>query len=172
MSGFFICKVPSICYDRFMDKKTCIRCNETKTAAEFGLRRDRGDLLNPRCRQCERDRKRQYMNEYRAANRERSREISREHYRRNKIRRRSQNRQSKYGVSDAVRDLVFADQGHCCGVCGSSQPGPKDWSIDHCHATGKFRGVLCHSCNTGLGLFYDSVQSLEAAIAYLKKHQG
>lgn len=155
-----------------METKTCIRCKKTKTAVEFGLRKDRGDLLNPRCRQCERDRKRQYMNDYRAANRERSREIGRNHYARNKQRRRSQNRKSLYGISDAVRDLVFAEQGHCCAICKSTTPkSDRDWHTDHDKNTGKFRGVLCAKCNPALGGFEHSVEILEAAIAYLKKHQ-
>lgn len=41
--------------------------------------------------------------------------------------------------------------------------------LDHCHETGKLRGVLCDDCNNGLGRFHDSLQFMEDAIAYLKR---
>jgi hypothetical protein len=43
--------------------------------------------------------------------------------------------------------------------------------IDHCHDTGKVRGLLCHDCNTSLGKFKDDIQILQSAIEYLKKHK-
>lgn len=44
--------------------------------------------------------------------------------------------------------------------------------IDHCHATGKIRGVLCSNCNMSIGGFKESISSLEKAIKYLKTHGG
>ncbi len=41
--------------------------------------------------------------------------------------------------------------------------------IDHCHETGKVRGVLCPRCNKALGLFSDNLNVMEKAIKYLKK---
>ena len=41
-------------------------------------------------------------------------------------------------------------------------------NVDHCHETGKIRGLLCHNCNRALGLFKDNVEFLERAILYLK----
>lgn len=40
--------------------------------------------------------------------------------------------------------------------------------IDHCHATGRIRGLLCHNCNRALGLLKDSEENLKRAIEYLK----
>jgi hypothetical protein len=41
-------------------------------------------------------------------------------------------------------------------------------SVDHCHNTGKIRGILCTKCNTGLGSFKDNIELLMNAIKYLK----
>ncbi len=45
---------------------------------------------------------------------------------------------------------------------------PQRCCVDHCHKTGKIRGLLCASCNGGLGLFKDNPQALANAILYLK----
>ena len=50
-----------------------------------------------------------------------------------------------------------------CQNCGK----PATLHLDHNHETGKFRGYLCHHCNTGIGLLGDSVEGLEQALAYL-----
>jgi hypothetical protein len=76
----------------------------------------------------------------------------------------------KYGLTmEAYAELMSA-QGGVCGICGGDDPGfPGSMPIDHCHATGKIRGLLCHRCNHGLGQFKDSVERLRAAIAYLER---
>jgi hypothetical protein len=43
--------------------------------------------------------------------------------------------------------------------------------IDHCHITGKIRGLLCHLCNRGIGLFRERSDLLQAAIKYLESHK-
>lgn len=42
-------------------------------------------------------------------------------------------------------------------------------ALDHCHTTGKIRGMLCHNCNRALGLFKDNTKSLQRAIEYLEE---
>lgn len=62
------------------------------------------------------------------------------------------------------RRLVEQQQG-MCAIC--SQPTPT-LCVDHDHSTGVVRGLLCHNCNKGLGLFGDNVRYLTKAIEYLK----
>jgi hypothetical protein len=57
-----------------------------------------------------------------------------------------------------------------CMICGGLQVGNRKLGIDHCHQSGKLRGVLCNRCNAGLGSFMDNPALLEVAIIYLKKH--
>ena len=55
--------------------------------------------------------------------------------------------------------------------CTSVEPGGNgDWHLDHSHLTKKFRGLLCHNHNNGLGRFHDSIEELQDAIVYLKEH--
>jgi hypothetical protein len=78
---------------------------------------------------------------------------------------------AKFGINEnAYHDLVES-QGNRCGICRTDSPSSKHgkWSIDHCHSTGKIRGLLCQSCNKGLGLFRDNVAFLQQAVQYLNR---
>jgi hypothetical protein len=52
--------------------------------------------------------------------------------------------------------------------CRSLSPNRKNLDVDHCHRTGKIRGLLCNSCNQGLGLFKDDEKIMKQAADYLK----
>ncbi len=57
-----------------------------------------------------------------------------------------------------------------CENCGKDPSGRwKQLALDHCHATGKFRGWLCGPCNLSIGQLGDTVQALERATAYLRR---
>lgn len=59
---------------------------------------------------------------------------------------------------------------NACENCGrESWLEVRDLALDHDHATGKFRGWLCHTCNTGLGLLGDNREGLLRALAYLDR---
>lgn len=82
-----------------------------------------------------------------------------------------------YGLSlDEVHQME-ALQGGRCAICNTDNPGTRRngkivrWHVDHCHSTGKVRGLLCVKCNTGLGNFKDSIDTLERAISYLRANQ-
>lgn len=77
---------------------------------------------------------------------------------------------ARYGVSPEQVEQMHADQGGVCAICG--QPlalWTKATHIDHDHATGEVRGLLCWGCNVGLGAFKDDTGKLLAAAAYLTK---
>lgn len=70
-------------------------------------------------------------------------------------------------VNTAFRELTDI-QGGLCAVCGKSCEVNAVLSVDHCHTTGKIRGLLCNKCNTGIGLLGDNIEGVQAALDYLK----
>ncbi len=68
----------------------------------------------------------------------------------------------------------LAAQNGLCKVCGTDQPGSRSphFCVDHCHKTGKFRGLLCNNCNSGLGLLGDTAGSVRKALDYLKDFEN
>jgi hypothetical protein len=83
-----------------------------------------------------------------------------------------------YGMTLGEHEQMLVSQGRVCKVCGKeeSRRHKVDGSavalhVDHDHATGKVRGLLCHKCNVGLGSFNDDPALLRAAADYLDKHK-
>ncbi len=74
-----------------------------------------------------------------------------------------------YGVSPEQHAEMLKRQGGCCAVCERPfvDKRGKRPHVDHCHATGKVRGLLCGQCNSGLGMFRDDPDAMRKAIAYL-----
>lgn len=72
---------------------------------------------------------------------------------------------SRYGIRLSVHDwdLLVAQKAEGCSICGSHTR----LVIDHCHELGIIRGILCHTCNVGLGMFHDDTSKLTNAIQYL-----
>jgi len=58
---------------------------------------------------------------------------------------------------------ILKDQNNLCAICNENIR----LCVDHCHDTGKIRGLLCNGCNTGLGGFKDNINNLKSAIKYL-----
>lgn len=89
--------------------------------------------------------------------------------RKNKTRDESLRRQ--YGLSKQEFDDMRAQQEYRCKICGAEEGTWKANAarlvVDHCHATGRIRGLLCPSCNRGLGQFEDQPLRLLAAVTYL-----
>lgn len=86
---------------------------------------------------------------------------------------REHNLKSKYGMShNDYLDMLALQEGKCA-ICGAEDPkrnGDKHLHVDHCHKTGKVRGLLCNACNRGLG--YLGEANIEAALQYLKLTNG
>jgi len=75
----------------------------------------------------------------------------------------------KYKLTPEDYYQMLKGQNGCCAICGTADPGAKRsyFCIDHCHHTGEVRGLLCSSCNIGIGNLKDSRTLLQNALKYL-----
>ena len=95
------------------------------------------------------------------------------HLQYNRDRQRQYHLRYKYGITEECYAKLLAEQHGRCAICNTDKPTGK-WkvfAVDHCHHTGKVRGLLCNECNRGMGLLRDSAELLEKAAAYLRKHK-
>ena len=75
----------------------------------------------------------------------------------------------RYGITKAAQEAQIKEQGNRCAVCRIEFDEAHPPKTDHCHMTKRVRGQLCGTCNTGLGMFHENVETLSNAIQYLSK---
>lgn len=121
---------------------------------------------------------------WRDSNPERSAEIKKKSYDKNREKRRAtfkiryhanrekelaRHREIKYGITASEYEARVREQEGKCAICGRPETCLQ---VDHCHKTGKIRGLLCGSCNKALGLMRDLPERMRAGADYLIKSQG
>lgn len=83
----------------------------------------------------------------------------------------------KYNLSLEEYEALLITQNYSCKICKSTKAN-REWKtkdqridlfVDHCHTTGKIRGLLCNKCNVGLAMFGDNMDTLTTAISYLQE---
>jgi len=74
----------------------------------------------------------------------------------------------KFGITLEQYEEILSKQNGLCAICSSTEKTGKRLAVDHCHKTGKVRGILCMKCNTSLGKINDDISILEKMIFYLK----
>lgn len=142
--------------------KTCARCKQERTRAEFGVNRSKtGDsyVLASYCRPCANAKARRYRK-----------------YVEPRVRkaRWEQKLLLKYGLDAVSFEGLLEEQSGACKLCGAvAGRVTKDGRrfrlfVDHDHQTGAVRGLLCSTCNAGLGHLGDTIEGLERALRYLK----
>lgn len=77
----------------------------------------------------------------------------------------------QYGLGFVEYNKMLEKQNGVCAICNSAPPNhhKKRLNIDHCHTTGRVRGLLCDACNRALGLLKDSPDLMLKAISYLAR---
>lgn len=103
------------------------------------------------------------------------REISRKWYSRQPAQMKLKQLLYTHGMTLGQYDELLKSQNGVCAICGNGNEhqtglGRKSvrLTVDHCHASGRIRGLLCHKCNAGLGFFKDNPEILNKALDYLR----
>lgn len=162
---------------------TCLKKGQgPKSLSAFNKNRNRSDGLQDKCRDHTREYCRQWAKQNPEKNRakgKRFREQNADAYRRLSVRANLK----RYGLSESAYAGLFEQQDGRCAVCNLAMVSQLDSSraeskgqgfapenfarVDHDHRTGKVRGLLCFSCNVGLGKFRDDKELLLSAVRYL-----
>jgi len=78
---------------------------------------------------------------------------------------------NRYGISVERYKEMFIEQNFCCAICGRHQSElSTKLHIDHNHENGEVRGLLCHTCNTAIGLLKDNIEWIRKAAEYVEKN--
>jgi hypothetical protein len=131
--------------------KTCTKCGVTKDIVEFYKRggKQSPNTRHNHCKECTKKRVSATPS----------------------IIKREQALKRMYGITQQDYDVMLAEQNNQCAICKTTEPGGRHASnyfvVDHCHNTGKVRKLLCHHCNTALGLVGDNIDTLQKMIQYL-----
>ena len=103
------------------------------------------------------------------------REQNQKYYQKNRERCMSSMYFRQYGITLEEKKQMMLDQDNKCLICQviftDCRRCKTSAHVDHCHVTGKIRGILCSRCNLGLGHFSDSVTKLLSAARYMYKHK-
>jgi hypothetical protein len=149
--------------DNFNNTKYCGRCKEYKSFELFSKHSKTKDGLQWHCKFCQS----QYAKE--VAPIKSARDLKR-YYADGRKAYLEKWYMRKYNISLSQYDDMLKKQNGVCAICKKQCSSGKRLAVDHCHSSGKIRGLLCAHCNTSLGKFNDSVELLTNAINYLKEN--
>jgi hypothetical protein len=125
-------------------------CGDEKFATEFYVRNKKTGVRHSSCKECDKERVKSRHKE-------------------NPERTRNNDLKRNYGITLDEHTKMYEEQEGLCAICGNEGNGKwKKLCVDHCHSTGKVRKLLCHHCNTALGLVGDNISTLQAMVEYLK----
>lgn len=134
--------------------KSCSSCKQVKPLIEFYRHPACRDGYRGECKACTYDKHKSY----RAV---KGRTETPEQNRRYNLKR-------QFNISPEDYDEILSLQNGVCAICGSTCKTGRRLAVDHCHMTGRIRGLLCSECNNGIGKLKDSPDLLRAAISYLE----
>jgi hypothetical protein len=135
-------------------KKACRGCNEIKALGDFHRRSAAKDGRQGRCKVCATATVIQWQRD----NPERHYEKQRRH-----------DLKRLYGITPSDRATMLESQAGACAICRVPESSDAPLYVDHCHDSGRVRGLLCYLCNIGIGRFKDDVALLARAATYLDR---
>jgi hypothetical protein len=161
-------------------EKQCSNCRELKDLKEFSKDSSRKDGHHHRCKKChslymkkwsKKSNYNEYLKQYYLDNKEYINSRNRNYYHANKdwlLPKMNANRFfKKFGITQEEAKTLLDSQNGVCAICSTDTPTETGWCVDHCHATGKIRGILCSKCNSGIGFLNDDPELCKRAIDYL-----
>ena len=167
-----------------MDIKVCSKCGVEKESSLFNRDRSKASGYRSWCKTCDNINSKVQYNKDPQARRDKRKEYYYEN-REDEIQKRGEFRKNNvdmhrghkyrqlYGITLEQFEEMRTLQKCSCAICGKHelQNKNKKLFVDHDHDTGKVRELLCHGCNTGIGLLQDDVELLQKALDYLIKHK-
>lgn len=145
--------------------KICNKCLIEKDEKEFFKDAASSDGRYSICKSC----KTKSTLQWRSKNKDLYNKNMREYQASHKDNRRNCDYKRTYGITLEDFNRILTAQNGLCAICGKSNASSKrHFAIDHCHKTGKVRGILCYGCNRALHIL-DSEELLKKALTYLEK---
>ena len=139
-------------------RNDCIECNRDLRKSWYDKNRETAIARSKKWQKENRERHLAWQRQYREENREWMREKDRRRW-----------LQAKYNLTPEQFEDLLEEHGGACAICGRVMG--KDLHIDHDHKWNVVRGLLCGSCNRGIGLLKENPQHLETAAKYLTRHK-
>lgn len=158
-----------------VSEKTCSKCGDVLPATSefFKVEKRFAVGFAAECRKCRAKRERERY----AAEPDKHNKSCKSWRRKNPAKIKEGNKRAKlkirYGLSPDEYGAMLKSQGQKCAICGETGGGR--WGVlvvDHDHKTDEVRGLLCHNCNTAIGLMNDAPDRLRKAAEYLVWHKG
>jgi hypothetical protein len=141
-----------------MDTLQCSSCKEYKDLKGFhSSSNNRG--YDYRCKDCKESKRKQRLLDDPENIRERL-----------KLNTRRWRLANEYGISEVEWFAIFTQQDGQCAICFKQFDHPEQMRVDHNHATGAIRELLCNNCNAGIGMLAEDTDRLLSAVQYLIKH--
>lgn len=131
--------------------KLCCSCSQLLPLTEFHRKKASPDGHQARCKRCHAFAKKQAP------------------WKPAFEKKRNQTLRYKYGITSADYQTLLATQEGVCALCGKPHSDEQKLVVDHCHDTGRIRGLLCRSCNVAIGLLGDSPSGLQRALNYVTR---
>lgn len=150
-----------------LKSKFCSSCNLSLDISHFGKRTEYRDGYRNQCNECRSQKQAAYQRARGHRKRKPPQPITTPEQsaelRRTKLR-------LKYGLSEDDFARMLAAQSGGCAICGTDKPSGRYgvFCVDHCHETGRIRGLLCLPCNSSLGRLGDTEKAIERVLSYVR----
>lgn len=147
-----------------METKTCSACKQTLSLEAFSVASNYADGYRGQCRKC----RSAYSSAYSAKHGHKP--LSGIRKPANPAANRARKLRTKYGISPEIYEQMLCNQNGGCAICATTEPYGRHnrFVVDHCHESGRVRGLLCSKCNRNLAAFGDNAAGVRRALAYLE----